>query len=424
MRTPCLQCLRPEAACFCALLPKVESRTRVIFLQHPRERRVAIGTARMAHLSLVNSELHSGVDFDNHPRLAELVASGEAALLFPGEGALGPEAFAERPLKALVVIDGTWPQARKMYKVNSLLQQLPRVGFVPRRPGNYRIRREPAAHCLSTIEAVSEVLGKLESDEPRFDAMLKGFERMVEFQMACTHDRQGPPRRRAHVTRQGPALPLELVARWEDLVLVYAESNVSPSRGPRRDGPELIHLLAIRPSSSERFQAVIKPRVELFPATSFHLGMPPSAFEKGERMEAAAVRFRAFVRSTDIWCTWGGHVFSLLKSEGLRASCVMDMRRVAANQLRRKPGSLASLGGVLGTQGVAWGRGRAGERMASLEAVVHHLRARCQPNAEGLLPKLRAQSAPNALEPNLSEVDVLPGSSGRCREGESHDALA
>ena len=62
-RALCLRCLRPRRACWCPHLRPVESVTRACILQHVRERKTAIGTARMAHLSLPNSELHLGVSF-------------------------------------------------------------------------------------------------------------------------------------------------------------------------------------------------------------------------------------------------------------------------------------------------------------------------------------------------------------------------
>src|SRR3954468_25008728 len=62
-RVTCPRCLRPEVVCYCAKLEHLDTATRVVLLQHPRERRVPVSTARMVHLSLTNSELHYGVDF-------------------------------------------------------------------------------------------------------------------------------------------------------------------------------------------------------------------------------------------------------------------------------------------------------------------------------------------------------------------------
>jgi hypothetical protein len=45
----------------------------VVFLQHPRESRVAIGTARIAQLGLTRSELHEGISFTDNARIQELL---------------------------------------------------------------------------------------------------------------------------------------------------------------------------------------------------------------------------------------------------------------------------------------------------------------------------------------------------------------
>ena len=49
-RPTCPRCRRPASYCYCAHLTPIASRTRVVFLQHPREHRMPIGTARMTHL--------------------------------------------------------------------------------------------------------------------------------------------------------------------------------------------------------------------------------------------------------------------------------------------------------------------------------------------------------------------------------------
>src|SRR5947209_1558912 len=181
-RERCSACRRALSACWCSHLSPLASRTRVCLLQHPRESKVAIGTARMAHLSLPNSELHVGVDFDGHPAVQRLVALPDTALLFPGEGAQDPSRCG-RPPRNLIVVDGTWAQAKKLVLRNRCLQSLPRIGLSPDRPSNYRIRKEPSDTCVSTIEAVVQVLGELEGEPGRFLPLLRAFERMVDLQL-------------------------------------------------------------------------------------------------------------------------------------------------------------------------------------------------------------------------------------------------
>lgn len=83
-RPACERCRRPLSACWCTELQPVDTATRVVILQHPREAKVAIGTARIALLGLARSELHRGTDFARHARVAEIVAQPGTALLFPG----------------------------------------------------------------------------------------------------------------------------------------------------------------------------------------------------------------------------------------------------------------------------------------------------------------------------------------------------
>ena len=197
VRVTCPRCLRPEPFCVCAGLGPFPSRTRVVFLQHPREARLASCSAWLARVALENAELHRSVGFEDHPRVREVVAAPGTALLFPGDGATPAEALADAPPRALVVVDGTWLQAEKMLLANPALAALPRVTLAPGRESGYgELRREPVPGHLSTIEAVAHALGALERDPARFAPMIAAFRRMVELQLACSRGERRSPRHR------------------------------------------------------------------------------------------------------------------------------------------------------------------------------------------------------------------------------------
>ena len=59
-RALCTRCLRPVSVCYCAALPRIETATKIVILQHPRERFMPIGTARMASLCLPQTTLLVG----------------------------------------------------------------------------------------------------------------------------------------------------------------------------------------------------------------------------------------------------------------------------------------------------------------------------------------------------------------------------
>lgn len=381
-RPRCARCRRPLSACWCADLRPVETRTRVVFLQHPRETRVAIGTARIAHLGLACSELHRGIDFQGHPEVSRILAEPGTALLFPGEGATPPDEL-DPPPRTLVVIDGTWPQARKIMAMNPALRALPRIGFTPSRPGNYRIRREPAPHCLATVEAVVGVLACFERDPSRDAALLRAFESMVDRQLAGRAARTEPPRKRhkpGDPWWTSPHHP-DLEALWPDLVVLAGEAN-GHRRGSGVPGaPELLQLAATRLSTGESFQAFLAPRRPLAPGAPHHLQVPASLLLEGRAAAEVLADWDRFLRPTDRLVGWGTFGWDLLAREGWRpATRPIDLRLVAAHRLKRRPGSAAAAAAALGASlgpdaGPGAAPGRAGVTLRALAGIVGALLA-------------------------------------------------
>ena len=183
-RAQCPRCLRPQTHCLCALIPQLDSRTRVLLLQHPSEVGHALNTARLADLGLLNAELRVGEVFED---LATLLnpPGYQARLLFPGEGAqlidTGEPSDESLPW-LLVVPDGTWRKARKLLHLNPLLAQLPRVTLPEGAVSRYRLRKAPGPGALSTLEAIVQALEILEAPTS-FAPLLRPFEALIEGQI-------------------------------------------------------------------------------------------------------------------------------------------------------------------------------------------------------------------------------------------------
>lgn len=201
-RPRCQRCLRPERHCLCSLIPQLDSRTRVLILQHSSEASHALNTARLAALGLCNARLLTGEVFEGLHALLN-PPGYRACLLFPGEGAQTLVADQAESLPTLLVVpDGTWRKARKLLHLNPQLAALPRVtlGAVP--ASRYRLRKAPGPDALSTLEAITHALQIIEA--PRsFAELLVPFEALIDQQIAAMGDETY---QRNHVTpREGGA---------------------------------------------------------------------------------------------------------------------------------------------------------------------------------------------------------------------------
>ncbi len=100
---------------------------------------------------------------------------------------MGETLAGRRPL--LIVPDGTWVGARQILRFNPKLAGLPRLAIQPTGPSLMRFRRQPAAGCLCTLEAVHAALLGLQTWSPSgpaeaLDAMLLSLRYVVDEQVA------------------------------------------------------------------------------------------------------------------------------------------------------------------------------------------------------------------------------------------------
>ncbi len=377
-RETCLRCRRPARYCWCAHLTAIETRTRVLLLQHPRERDVPIGTARMASLCLPNSELHVGIHWGEHGAVQRALRdpSRPTALLFPGADARDVTVDPPREDLTLVVVDGTWTNARKVVQANPTLAALPRLSITPAEPSQYRIRREPAAQCVSTIEALVYVLGALEGDVERFRPMLTPFRAMIDAQVACAETQRNGRMRKPRGARP-PKEPVTAPLRAAKVVCVAAEGNVWPHEPGVSRAPELIHLAAVRLDTGERFEAVARPEGPLAPGTPRQTGLDASSLTQAPPRDAMLRAWTEFLRDDDVLCMWGDHPAALLDAAGAPVpSRVIDLRVLARVMAHGRVGTatefLASRG-VTVDEAASLGVGRAGRRLAHAVAVAQHL---------------------------------------------------
>jgi DTW domain-containing protein YfiP len=179
----CKTCLKVPDLCVCQTIEPSKTRLHVLILQHPQEPDKDLGSARLAHLTLPNSTIKIGLSWPNlKAALGREAQPARWAVLYLGSGVKGQKPaltaapalhfvskagqIAEAPrtkdLEGLVVLDGTWSQAKALWWRNAWLLKLKRAILASPNPSLYReLRREPRKECYSTIETIAESLTAL-----------------------------------------------------------------------------------------------------------------------------------------------------------------------------------------------------------------------------------------------------------------------
>jgi DTW domain-containing protein YfiP len=197
----CPRCLKPRALCVCDEVAPIENRLSLLILQHPQEQDRALGTARLTTQHFRDATLRVGLSWPSlskalgrpvaDPARWAILYLGSAkvtdfdtdaeivALTRKGEVAERQRAIFES-LEGVILLDGTWSQAKALWWRNPWMLKCRRVILGPRRPSRYgALRREPRRDGLSTIEAAAMVLARLEK-RPDIEATLNAsFERML-----------------------------------------------------------------------------------------------------------------------------------------------------------------------------------------------------------------------------------------------------
>ena len=379
-RAICARCRRPESVCYCAHLVSLPTRTRVLLLQHPRERDVPIGTARLAHLCLPGSELRVGVDFDDDARLRAALADGrDAYLLFPGPRAIDVAEVKPAGPITLVVVDGTWWQARKLLRRNAMLAALPQIRFTPSAPSNYRIRKEPAEHCVATVEALAQVLGALEGDPERFAALRRPFDAMIDTQLHYAKTVRGARQRHAvHRARhpRRPRTPELLRERAADVVCLHGEANAWPARASAGHPAEIRALGRAARAHGRDVRGDRSRRAGRWRRRSPATSASRASASRGARAGTAFARAGRRGR---------GRTTSFARGGATRSTCSrrrawrcpaarIDVRPAAGFFLGPRTGSVEDCTARLGVEVPdPFALGRGGARLAALSAIVDRM---------------------------------------------------
>lgn len=372
-RTYCYACNKPDATCVCPSITRLDNRTGITIVQHPRESRHALGTVRFAELGLRNSRVL--IDFSGRYRTESppVELPEGTGLLYPSPTAINlsslPPACAP---PHLVVIDGTWHQAHTLYRDMKWLHALPHYVLSPDAPSRYRIRTEPRADYVSTLEAILMALTLLEPELDGVATLLAAFDRMIDQQVALKASSTVKRFRAERRVVNHQNKPRALAEHFEQLVVMYSETI--PTLHSRR---ELVYLCAHRLRDDAVFEQFIEPSSPpALDAPFAHL----CPHRQHGHLQRAVPRsmltslWERFVHSDDVFAAWSPQTLRVLPPQHQKPQGRAVPLKAAYGAIRQGQGSLEQ---IIAREGLSVSPGplpgRAGQRLGNARALAEYL---------------------------------------------------
>ena len=399
----CSGCFRPESLCYCCAIPKIDNQTDLLIVQHVRERDHPFNTARMVHRALAKSSLV----FGTKKTIAQksLAIASDAGLLFPSRDSIELETLHpdQRPSQ-LVVIDGTWSQAKSLHRALPQLQSLPCYKIAPAQPGQYQIRLEPTDQSLSTVEATVAALSALEPETQNLEQLLVAFELMIQKQLdhpevGEQHYSGGP------IDGSTLNVPNDLYIDPSRIIVAYGEANFREQSQPKNIQRTPVFWCAQNLGTGETFVSPLQT-VEPLPDTFLnHLELSRSDFEPALSMSQFLSKWNQFTNDAAVLVTYNEGTLKLLKkaqqlagqevsTSKPRLQCVtlksINFKSIAKHEL--SDSTLPRSGMALGDLDVSNKTapslipGRAGARLANIVSMTRFL-LECRQDADKLNAK-------------------------------------
>jgi len=166
----CEKCNLPELNCLCPYRVSAESVAKVWLLTHPMEHHKPTNTGRLIADVLPETEVFTWYRTAPDDRLLALLADSRYApfVVFPDDqpdyadrvvsiSALD-SVKADGRVPVYILIDGTWRQARRIFRKSPYLNHLPVLPLRTERTTRYRLRKPASEAHLCTAEVAAELL--------------------------------------------------------------------------------------------------------------------------------------------------------------------------------------------------------------------------------------------------------------------------
>lgn len=164
----CESCLLPVLGCICDYRFQIRSSYRFALLMHRYESFKPTNTGRLIADCLADTQCYGWNRLEPDPRLIALIndPQQQPVLVFP-EG----DDYKDRMITAdqldtnkqvvLIILDGTWRQARRMFRHSRYLDSLPVIQPELTKTSRYQLRKASDPSHLCTVEVAAALLEQL-----------------------------------------------------------------------------------------------------------------------------------------------------------------------------------------------------------------------------------------------------------------------
>lgn len=162
----CDACMLPRLNCLCPYQVTATARAEVWLIMHPHEAYKPTNTGRLIKDVLPSTRIFQWSRTEPDDELLALLASNRYRpfLIFPDDQPDYADRIVRQPavegeqIPVFIILDGTWRQARRMFRQSAYLASLPILPLHTDRLTRYKLRTPASESHLCTAEVAAELL--------------------------------------------------------------------------------------------------------------------------------------------------------------------------------------------------------------------------------------------------------------------------
>lgn len=186
----CSRCHLPNVACICEFAPKIETKANFWLIMAELEYLKPTNTGKLIAESIENTYAFTWKRTEPPQNLIEMINSNKynPYIVFPDDVddyKIRVKEYEEVEGKepAFIILDGTWSQARKMFRKSDYLKDLPLISLKTNKKSEYVLRNPSDDNHLCTVEVAIELLNII-GDKKASKELLDYFKLFLKYYLA------------------------------------------------------------------------------------------------------------------------------------------------------------------------------------------------------------------------------------------------